>query len=107
MQYHLHEGENILSIRMPVCFKRRSSRKMIIAPSGVGALLNNIDLKAQKPDQSFVAALVKAFQWQDLVDQGGFSGVRIADDGKNGEPLPDSSRTALILMAGDIGDVPF
>ncbi len=43
---------------------------MIIAPSGAGALLNNIDLKAQKPDQSFVAALVKAFQWQDLVDRG-------------------------------------
>ena len=70
MQYHLHEDGNILSIRMQVCFKRRSSRKMIIAPSGAGALLNNIDLKAQKPDQSFVAALVKAFQWQDLVDRG-------------------------------------
>jgi hypothetical protein len=38
MQYHLHEDENILSIRMPVCFKRRSSRKMIIAPSGAAGV---------------------------------------------------------------------
>jgi hypothetical protein len=48
MQYHLHEDGNILSIRMPVCFKRRSSRKMIIAPSGAGALLNNGRSKISK-----------------------------------------------------------
>ena len=102
MQYHLHEGENILSIWMPVCFKRRSSRKMIIAPSGVGALLNNIDLKAQKPDQSFVAALVKAFQWQDLVDQGVYASPKELAEKENIEVTHVYRVMRLNMLAPDI-----
>ena len=41
------------------------------------------------------------------VKQRGFSGVRIPDDGENGEPLSDTLCPALILMAGDIRDFPF
>lgn len=102
MQYHLHEDGNILSIRMPVCFKRRSSRKMIIAPSGAAALLNNIDLKAQKPDQSFVAALVKAFQWQDLVDQGVYTSPKELAEKENIEVTHVYRVMRLTMLAPDI-----
>lgn len=102
MQYHLHEDENILRIRMPVCFKRRSSRKMIIAPSGTGALLNNIDLQSAKPDQSFVAALVKAFQWQDLIDQGVYAGPKELAEKENIEVTHVYRLIRLTMLAPDI-----
>lgn len=102
MQYHLREDENILSIRMPVCFKRRSSRKMIIAPPGAGALLNNADLKATKPDQSFVDALVRAFQWQDLVDQGVYASPKELADKENIEVTHVYRLMRLTMLAPDI-----
>ncbi len=102
MQYHLREDENILSIRMPVCFKRRSSRKMIIAPSGAGVLLNTVDLKSAKPDQSFVSALVKAFQWQDLVDQGVYASPKELAEKENIEVTHVYRLIRLTMLAPDI-----
>ena len=102
MQYHLHEDENILSIRMPVCFRRRSSRKMIIAPSGAGVLLNTGDLKSPKPDASFVAALVKAFQWQDLVDQGVYTSPKELAEKENIEVTHVYRLMRLTMLAPDI-----
>ncbi len=75
---------------------------MIIAPSGAAALLNNIDLKAQKPDQSFVAALVKAFQWQDFVDQGVYASPKELADKENIEVTHVYRVMRLNLLAPDI-----
>lgn len=75
---------------------------MIIAPSGAGALLNNIDLKAQKPDQSFVAALVKAFQWQDLIDQGVYTSPKELAIKENIEVTHVYRVMRLTMLAPDI-----
>jgi len=75
---------------------------MIIAPSGAAALLNNIDLKAQKPDQSFVAALVKAFQWQDLVDQGVYASPKELAEKENIEVTHVYRVMRLTMLAPDI-----
>ena len=40
------------------------------------------------------------------VEQGRFPRIGIADDGENGKRLTETSRPALILMAGDIIDFP-
>lgn len=70
MRLQFIETENVLTIRMPVAFKRRSGRKMIIAPQLCWPCRMRKICVGQKPIQSFVNALVKAFQWQGLIDQG-------------------------------------
>jgi hypothetical protein len=75
---------------------------MIIAPSGTGALLNNIDLQSAKPDQSFVAALVKAFQWQELIDQGVYASPKELAEKENIEVTHVYRVMRLTMLAPDI-----
>ena len=102
MQYHLHEDGNILSIRMQVCFKRRSGRKMIIAPKGMLALSHEEDLRALKPEQSFVNALVKAFQWQELTDRGVCASPKDVAKRENAEVTHVYRLMRLTMLAPDI-----
>jgi hypothetical protein len=75
---------------------------MIIAPPGAGMLLNTADLKSPKPDQSFVAALVKAFQWQDQVDKGMYASPKELADKENIEVTHVYRLMRLTMLAPDI-----
>lgn len=75
---------------------------MIIAPSGAGMLLNTSDLKSPKPDASFVTALVKAFQWQDLVDQGIYSSPKDLAEKESIEVTHVYRLMRLTMLAPDI-----
>lgn len=70
MRYQLNPDDNILTVVLPVKFRRKRGRKMIMASDTDAPLLSEQDLAPPKPDETFVSALVKAFRWQDMIDQG-------------------------------------
>jgi hypothetical protein len=69
MRYQLDPDDNILTVVLPVKFRRKRGRKMIMASDTDAPLLSEQDLAPSKPDETFVSALVKAFRWQEMIDQ--------------------------------------
>ena len=59
------DGDNIL-IRIPMRFKKRGSRKEIIAPEGLDSALPD----AGPVQQPIVTALARARRWQEMLDTG-------------------------------------
>lgn len=59
-------GEGTLTIHIPVQFKRRGGRKLILAPDGVAAPV------APRPrvDETMVAMLIKAHRWRRRIETG-------------------------------------
>lgn len=102
MRFQFDATDNILTIRMPVRFRRRSSRKMILAPAGMDPLPNLADLRSPRPDPAFVAALVKAFQWQELVDLGVYASPKELAAKENIEVTHVYRLMRLTLLAPDI-----
>ena len=56
---------------IPVQYKRRSSRKMIMTPEGLP--LSKKEQADIKPDNSFVTAIMRAFSWQEKLENGTYS----------------------------------
>lgn len=67
----VNSTENTVRFTIPMQFKRRSSRKMIVGPDGktIKAMASN----ASKADQTFVNALAKAFRWQTMLEDGTYA----------------------------------
>ena len=64
-----------LIITVPVQYKRRSSRKLIISTEG--ELLNQDKSTPRHIDQPFTNALVKAFTFQDKLDKGVYPSAKV------------------------------
>ena len=64
-------NENIISIKVPVNFKRRHSRKTLIL-SNEGNIAENSE---RTPDEALLKALAKAYHWQRQLDKGTYSSV--------------------------------
>jgi hypothetical protein len=60
-----------LIVRIPMHFRRRGGRKRIVAPDGSAVV------PSSKPQQdgTLVKALVRAWRWQRLLDQGVYSSL--------------------------------
>ena len=67
----LNNALDILTINIPVQYKRRSSRKIIMTPDGLP--LSKKDQEKIKPDNSFVTAIMRAFSWQEKLENGTYS----------------------------------
>ncbi|MBF0214282.1 MAG: hypothetical protein HQM00_12110 [Magnetococcales bacterium] len=61
-QYTLSLDGKMLSIFIPVQFKRRGGRKMIVAPDGV------VGMRAER-DESMIQAVAKAWKWRQMLDR--------------------------------------
>ena len=61
-QYTLSLDGKMLSIFIPVQFKRRGGRKMIVAPDGV------IGMRAER-DDTLIQAVAKAWKWRRMLDR--------------------------------------
>lgn len=62
-----------LTIHVPMTFRRRGGRKLIVAPDG--------SMIAARPSRSnidsvLLKALVRAFRWQALLDQGAYGTIK-------------------------------
>ncbi|MEO5347865.1 MAG: hypothetical protein H7834_16025 [Magnetococcus sp. YQC-9] len=61
-QYTLSHDGKMLLIFIPVQFKRRGGRKMIVAPDGV------IGMRAER-DETMIQAMAKAWKWCRMLDR--------------------------------------
>ena len=91
----------ILSITVPVSFKRRKSRKTIVSPNGKN-LKAILEAEGPKQDMTFVSALVKAFGWQEKLDSGKYASPKELAEKEKTEITHMYRLMRLTLLAPDI-----
>jgi hypothetical protein len=65
-----------ITVRIPMTWKRRGGRKVIIAPDGSDAWAP----AKQRPDETLIRALARAHRWKRLLEEGKYrSAAGIAD----------------------------
>ena len=60
-----------LVVRIPMRFQRRGGRKRLVAPDGSAIVL----ISKPQPDGTLIKALVRAWRWQKLLDEGVYTSV--------------------------------
>ena len=66
----VEQDGNDLVVRIPMKLKRRSGRKQIIVPDGLGD-----DQPTAPPQDAIVDALARAHHWQELIDDGRYGSI--------------------------------
>ena len=66
----VEQDGNDLVVRIPMKLKRRSGRKQIIVPDGLGD-----DQPTAPPQDAIVDALARAHHWQELIDEGRYGSI--------------------------------
>ena len=61
---------NDLVVRIPMKLRRRSGRKQIIVPDGLGD-----EQPSAPPQDAIVDALARAHHWQELIDEGRYTSI--------------------------------
>jgi hypothetical protein len=64
------EGTTLV-VRIPMRFQRRGGRKRLVAPDGSAIVLTS----KPQPDGTLIKALVRAWRWQKLLDEGVYTSV--------------------------------
>ena len=59
------EDDRTVTVRIPLVFKKHGGRKTVISPDG-----HAWEASARLVDRALVRALVRAFRWQRLLDEG-------------------------------------
>lgn len=91
---------DIISIEIPMAFKKRGGRKVIVLPDGS----HGHPISAATIDSSMIKAVARAFRWQKLLENGTYTCL---DDIAKSEKIGASfiSRVVrLALLAPDIVD---
>ncbi len=96
-----NDDDKILSITIPVSFKRRQSRKTIVSPTGKN-IQAIAEIEGPKQDMVFVSALVKAFSWQEKLDAGHYETPKELAHKEKIEPTHMYRLMRLTLLAPDI-----
>jgi hypothetical protein len=91
-----------LTIFVPMAFRRRGGRKLIVAPEGVA-------MPAIAPkctiDSVLLKALARAFRWQKLLDNGTYSTIKEIAAKEKIDPSYVGDVLRLNLLAPDIVEV--
>jgi hypothetical protein len=68
--------DNIIVVTIPMQWKRRGGRKVIVAPDGGDAWAPS----QPRPDEALIRAIVRAHRWKRLIENGAYrSAVEIAE----------------------------
>ena len=65
------DGE-VLTVRIPMAFRRRGGRKLILAPDGAAGL----DAEPPRPDGTALRALGRAWRWHRLLEAGAHPSIK-------------------------------
>lgn len=93
-------GKDVISIEIPMTFKKRGGRKVIVLPDGS----HGHPILTATIDNSMIKAIGRAFRWQRLLENGTYSCL---DDIARSEKIGASFVSRyhrLVLLAPDIVD---
>ncbi len=68
---HLSSDERTLTIQVPMTFKTRGGRKLVISPDGVPSWAE----PRTRIDNTMIKALARAFRWRKFLETGVFSTI--------------------------------
>jgi hypothetical protein len=88
-----------LTVHVPMTFRRRGGRKLIVAPGGTAmpAIAPRILI-----DNVLVKALARAFRWQKMLDRGAYSTLKEIAAKEQIDPSYVGDVLRLTLLAPDI-----
>lgn len=92
----------VLAVHVPMTFRKRGGRKVVVAPGGVAAQPSCFVAPRATIDSGLIRAVVQAHRWQQMLDEQRFATI---EDLARAEKLDRSfvSRTLrLTLLAPDI-----
>ncbi len=87
-----------LTITVPMKFRKRGGRKLVIGPSGADAWAPS----RPRVDNAMVKALARAHRWQKLLDDGRYQTVRELAEAENINPSYVARTLRLTLLAPGI-----
>ncbi len=87
----------IITLHIPIALKKRSGRKLILSQDGKA-----LSPSPAKPDDTIVAALVKAYKWQRMLDMGKASCLQDIAEREAITPTYIARILRLNLLAPDI-----
>ncbi len=93
----LHDA-GALTVPVPMTFRKRGSRKLVIAPNGADAWA----LPRASIDNTMVKALARAHRWKKLLDSGRFETVQDLAGAERINPSYIARVLRLTLLAPDI-----
>jgi hypothetical protein len=91
------DGTSIV-VRIPMRFQRRGGRKRIVTPDGSTIVPSS----KPQPDGTLVKALVRAWRWQRLLEEGVYASISEIGDAENISKSYVSRILRLALLAPDI-----
>jgi hypothetical protein len=91
------EGTNLV-VRISMRFQRRGGRKRIVTPDGSTIVPSS----KPQPDGTLVKALVRAWRWQRLLEEGVYASISEIGDAENISKSYVSRILRLALLVPDI-----
>ena len=91
-----------ITVHVPLNIRRRGGRKVVIAPDGSVLPQARPSLVPPTADPVLVKALVRAFRWKRMIDEGRYGSVRELADGVGVKPSYAAGMLRLTLLAPDI-----
>ena len=88
----------LLTVTVPIRFKKRGGRKLVISPTGTDAWAP----ARARVDNAMVKALARAHRWQKLLDAGRYQTVRDLAAAEGINPSYVARVLRLTLLAPDI-----
>ena len=94
----LFHDAGALTVTVPMTFRKRGGRKLVIAPNGADAWA----LPRTRIDNTMVKALARAHRWKKLLDTGRFQTVQDLAEAEKINPSYIARILRLTLLAPDI-----
>ena len=94
----LFHDAGALTVTVPMIFRKRGGRKLVIAPNGVDAWA----LPRARIDNTMVKALARAHRWKKQLDSGRFQTVQDLAEAEKINPSYIARVLRLTLLAPDI-----
>lgn len=88
----------ILTVRIPMSFRRQGGRKRIVAPGDAAAIAP----PPPRPDEAIVRAVVRAHRWRQMLDNGVYATLNDLARAEKINPSYLSRVMRLSLLAPDV-----